>query len=138
MFLCTEDTSNPTIKISKDKKLIDGKPVVVPGKNSADANNDYPKESTEWVKDILMIQQAGQKAYNKNTFTSFAAMIFNHVQATMVLDHIARELAVSSPYIPFILTRLVKQLQVIILWPQNDLPSHLKKMIENGEHHNIW
>ena len=35
--------------------------VTVPGKNSSQAPKDYPKESTEWVKGILMIQQTGPK-----------------------------------------------------------------------------
>ena len=32
LFLLTEDTSNHTIKISKNKLLMDGRPVVVPDK----------------------------------------------------------------------------------------------------------
>ena len=56
-FLYTEYTSYHTIKISKDKLLMDSKPVVVPGKYSAHAPKDYPKVSTKWVKDILIVQQ---------------------------------------------------------------------------------
>ena len=59
-----------------------GKPLVVPGKNRAHAPKDYPQKLTKWVKDILTIQQAGPKDYNRNTFTSFAAMIFHSVHGT--------------------------------------------------------
>ena len=95
-FLCTQDTSNHTIKLSKDKLLMDGKTAVVHGKNSAHAPKDYPKESTKWVKDTPMIQQ-GPKNYNENTFTSFAAKISNLEQAKMVFDHITGVHAVSFP-----------------------------------------
>ena len=42
-LLCTQDTSNHTIKIIKDKLLMEGKCVVLSGKNSAQAPKDYPK-----------------------------------------------------------------------------------------------
>ena len=71
LFLHTEDTSNHTIKVSKDKIPMDGKPVVAHGKNSGHAPKDYPNESAEWVTDIVMIQQAGPKEYNKSTFHQF-------------------------------------------------------------------
>ena len=76
---------------------MDGTPVVVPGKNSAHTPRDYSKESTEWVKDILMIQLAGLKDYIKKTFTDFAAKIINSVHAKIVLDHIAGAHAGSHP-----------------------------------------
>ena len=44
---------------------MNGKHFVVPSKNSA--QKDYPKESSQWVKDILTIQQVGPKDYNKDT-----------------------------------------------------------------------
>ena len=40
-FLCTEDTSNYTIKLSKDKLFRVGNPVVVPDKKGSHAPKDY-------------------------------------------------------------------------------------------------
>ena len=54
------------------------------------------------------------------------------MQANIVSGHIAWAHAVSPPYIPFRLTRLVEQLQLIILWPQNHPPSHLGRQLRMG------
>ena len=113
---------------------MDGKPVVIPGKNNAHLSKDYPEELTKWVTDILIRQQAGPSDHYKNTFTSFSTKIFDLVHAKIVFDHIA----VSPTLHTIMLTRLIKQLQLIILWPKIYPPLHLEKTIKNGEHHNIW
>ena len=69
LFLNTLNTSNEIIMISKDKVHMDGKAVVILGKNGALKPKDYLKESMERVEYIPMLQQAGPKDYNKNTFT---------------------------------------------------------------------
>ena len=68
---------------------------MVPDTSSAHVPGNYSKESTEWVKDILTIQQVGSKDCNKNTFTGFAVQIFNPLQLEMVLHHIAASHAIS-------------------------------------------
>ena len=138
LFLCTQDTSNHAIKIRKDKLLMDGIPVVVPGKNSPHAPKDKPKESTEWVKDILSIQEASPKDYNKNTFTHFAAVIFMPMQAKMVYDHIAGAHVFSPPLHTIYAYNISKAVTV-----NNSLDPKSSTLIfreddQEWKHHKIW
>ena len=52
-FFYTQDTSNHTIKISKDKQHMNGKPVVIHGKNSFQAPKDHPKSQPKGLETYL-------------------------------------------------------------------------------------